>query len=67
MVMMTRRRDPSEDKGLSLEVWHGGGGGGDKRNQNRLEGGGKWGEGGRCNRDGDCSIGGSGVKVPPPR
>ncbi len=30
-----------EDKGLSLEVWHGGGG--DKRNQKRLEG---WEKGG---------------------
>ena len=32
----------SEDKGSSLEVWHGGGGG-DKRNQNRLE---EWEKGG---------------------
>ena len=55
----------SEDKGSSLEVWHGGGAG--TRGIKIGLRGGKRGEGGRCTRGGDCGIGGSGVTVPPPR
>ena len=66
MVATKRRRDCcyllSKKEGLSLGVDKGG-----QRqlweynNQQRLEGWGKGGrEGGRCNRDGDCGIGGGG-------